>query len=212
MDPSHGERQRPISASAHAEPEGDTGIRPGIIGELGADRDFVSPAEERVLRAGGRAHLRTGLAITLLFTGLTMGVTSLTDRLNLRLAYTYLDAEITEDPDGGLAGMTPTTIPRHTIAGWADYTIRDGSMFDGVGAGLGVRYVGSSFGDDANTFKVPSATVVDAVLSYERDKYEVSVNASNLFDKEYVASCGNADYSCFYGEGRRITGKATIRW
>lgn len=44
---------------------GDTGIRPGIIGELGADRDFVSPAEERVLRAGGRAHLRTGLAITL---------------------------------------------------------------------------------------------------------------------------------------------------
>ena len=44
---------------------GDTGIRPGIIGELGADRDFVSPAEERVLRAGARAHLRTGLPITL---------------------------------------------------------------------------------------------------------------------------------------------------
>lgn len=44
---------------------GDTGIRPGIIGELGADRDFVSPAEERVLRAGARAHLRTGLSITL---------------------------------------------------------------------------------------------------------------------------------------------------
>jgi phosphotriesterase-related protein len=44
---------------------GDTGIRPGIIGELGADRDFLSPAEERVLRAGARASLRTGLAVTL---------------------------------------------------------------------------------------------------------------------------------------------------
>jgi predicted metal-dependent phosphotriesterase family hydrolase len=44
---------------------GDSGIRPGIIGELGADRDFVSPAEERVLRAGARAHRRTGLPITL---------------------------------------------------------------------------------------------------------------------------------------------------
>jgi predicted metal-dependent phosphotriesterase family hydrolase len=43
----------------------DTGVRPGIIGELGADRDFISPAEERVLRAGARAHLRTGLPITL---------------------------------------------------------------------------------------------------------------------------------------------------
>ncbi|HEX2020478.1 MAG TPA: TonB-dependent siderophore receptor [Aurantimonas sp.] len=140
------------------------------------------------------------------------GVTSLTDSLNLRVAYTYLDAEITEDPDGGLKGMTPTTIPRHTIAGWADYTIRNGSMFDGLGAGLGVRYVGSSYGDDANTFKVPSATVFDAVVSYERDNLELSVNASNLFDKEYVASCGNAAFYCFYGEGRRITGKATIRW
>jgi phosphotriesterase-related protein len=44
---------------------GETGIRPGIIGELGADRDFVSPAEERVLRAAARAHARTGLPITL---------------------------------------------------------------------------------------------------------------------------------------------------
>ncbi|CAN5775668.1 phosphotriesterase [soil metagenome] len=44
---------------------GDTGVRPGIIGELGADRDFLSPAEERVLRAGARAQRRTGLPITL---------------------------------------------------------------------------------------------------------------------------------------------------
>jgi predicted metal-dependent phosphotriesterase family hydrolase len=43
----------------------DGGIKPGIIGELGADRDFVSPAEERVLRAGARAHLKSGLTITL---------------------------------------------------------------------------------------------------------------------------------------------------
>jgi len=42
-----------------------TGVRPGIIGELGTDRDFVSPLEERVLRAGARAHQATGLTITL---------------------------------------------------------------------------------------------------------------------------------------------------
>ncbi len=41
----------------------DTGIRPGVIGEIGADKDFVSPVEERVLRAVARAHRRTGLAI-----------------------------------------------------------------------------------------------------------------------------------------------------
>ncbi|WP_244497827.1 TonB-dependent siderophore receptor [Aureimonas sp. AU40] len=140
------------------------------------------------------------------------GTASLTDNLDLRLAYTYLDVEITSDPDGGNEGRMPTTIPHNTVSAWADYTIHNGSMFDGLGAGLGIRYVGSSFGDDANTFKVPGATVVDAALSYERDQFKLSVNASNLFDKDYVASCGNRDFYCFYGEGRRVTGKLTVEW
>ncbi|WP_427024974.1 TonB-dependent siderophore receptor [Aureimonas ureilytica] len=140
------------------------------------------------------------------------GTASLTDSLDLRLAYTYLDVEITSDPDGGNQGRMPTTIPHNTVAAWADYTIRDGGMFDGLGAGLGLRYVGSSFGDDANTFKVPGATVVDAALSYERDQFKLSVNASNLFDKDYVASCGNRDFFCFRGEGRRVTGKLSVNW
>lgn len=42
---------------------GDTGIRPGIIGEIGAYRNPMTPAEERVLRAGGFAHLQTGVPI-----------------------------------------------------------------------------------------------------------------------------------------------------
>ena len=41
-----------------------TGVRAGIIGELGAHATWVSPAEERVLRAGARAHLQTGVTIT----------------------------------------------------------------------------------------------------------------------------------------------------
>jgi phosphotriesterase-related protein len=45
--------------------EPETGIRPGIIGEIGADWGWVSPAEERVTRAAARAHRTTGLAITL---------------------------------------------------------------------------------------------------------------------------------------------------
>jgi phosphotriesterase-related protein len=43
---------------------GETGIRPGILGEIGTDKPWVSPAEERVFRAVGRAARRTGLAIT----------------------------------------------------------------------------------------------------------------------------------------------------
>ena len=41
----------------------DSGVKAGIIGELGAHEKWVSPVEERVLRAGARAHHRTGLTI-----------------------------------------------------------------------------------------------------------------------------------------------------
>ena len=43
---------------------GDTGIKPGIIGEIGTDKPWISPAEERVHRAAARASRKTGLAIT----------------------------------------------------------------------------------------------------------------------------------------------------
>ncbi len=41
-----------------------TDIRPGIIGEIGTDKPWLSALEERVHRAAGRAARRTGLAIT----------------------------------------------------------------------------------------------------------------------------------------------------
>ncbi|MEO8469561.1 MAG: phosphotriesterase-related protein [Chloroflexota bacterium] len=42
----------------------DTPIRPGIIGEIGTDKPWLSAQEERVHRAVARASRRTGLAIT----------------------------------------------------------------------------------------------------------------------------------------------------
>jgi phosphotriesterase-related protein len=43
---------------------GDTGVRPGIIGEIGTDKPWISALEERVHRAVARAASRTGLAIS----------------------------------------------------------------------------------------------------------------------------------------------------
>ena len=40
------------------------GIRPGIIGEIGTDKPWVSSREERVHRAAARASKQTGMAIT----------------------------------------------------------------------------------------------------------------------------------------------------
>lgn len=58
---------------------GETGIRPGIIGEIGTDKPWVSALEERVHRAAARASVRTGLAIT------THGVQSTVGLAQLRI-------------------------------------------------------------------------------------------------------------------------------
>ncbi len=43
---------------------GETGIRIGILGEIGTDKPWVTPSEERVFRAVARCSRRTGLAIS----------------------------------------------------------------------------------------------------------------------------------------------------
>ncbi len=41
-----------------------TGVKAGIIGEIGSDRRYISAAEERSFRAAARAHRRTGMTIS----------------------------------------------------------------------------------------------------------------------------------------------------
>ncbi len=43
---------------------GDTGVRIGILGEIGTDKPWLTPSEERVFRAVARASRRTGLAVS----------------------------------------------------------------------------------------------------------------------------------------------------
>jgi predicted metal-dependent phosphotriesterase family hydrolase len=56
-----------------------TGVRPGIIGEIGTDKPWLTAREERVHRAAARASRRTGLAIT------THAVLSPVGRAQLRI-------------------------------------------------------------------------------------------------------------------------------
>ena len=92
--------------------------------------------------------------------------------LDLRLAYSYIDAEIGDDSEG-TQGNTPWGVPRHRASLWADYTIQSG-LLEGLGFGGGVRYIGSSYGDDANSFEVPAVTLVDAALHYEWSNFGIS--------------------------------------
>ena len=98
---------------------------------------------------------------------------------------------------------------------WADYTFHETAL-SGLTLGSGVRYVGSSYGDEANTFKVKDYTVVDAAIKYDLARFNlpgssIGINVNNLFDKEYVSSCF-ATYGCYWGAERQVVATATFRF
>ncbi|WP_370868978.1 TonB-dependent siderophore receptor [Ectorhizobium quercum] len=123
-------------------------------------------------------------------------------------AASYTDLEFTENP--GLVGNTPNVVPNVVASLWLDYTVTQGPL-EGLGFGAGVRYRGKSWADDANTLRVPDATVFDAAIRYEKNDWKASLNVANLFDKEYVAGC-NTQYFCGYGEARTVTFKVSKVW
>jgi len=118
-------------------------------------------------------------------------------------ALTYLEAEVLNSTGSVPVGNSPTQIPQLTASLWVDYTIPEG-MLQGVTIGAGVRYLGESWANAANTLEVPAATVFDAGLRYDQDDWGVALKVSNIFDEAYVSSCKAVD-NCGYGAGRTAT-------
>ncbi|WP_262927370.1 TonB-dependent siderophore receptor [Phytohalomonas tamaricis] len=141
------------------------------------------------------------------------GKVALSNRLNLTAAYSYWDAEIEEDGIGGNKGNRPAVVPEHLASVWADYTIPGDANRGDITVGLGTRFVGSTYSDDANTGKVASYTLVDAMASYQfSPKVDLTVNATNLFDREYISYIDTYSNSAYYGNDRSVLTTLRYHW
>lgn len=130
----------------------------------------------------------------------------ITPELRLIGSYNYIDAEVKDSKSATEIGKMPTRIPSEQLSLWADYQVA--SL--GLGVSLGARYMGNSEGDSANRFQVPSVMLLDfsikynlATLSTVFQGAQLQLNASNLEDKRYTASCNSA-FACFYGPRRMV--------
>ncbi|MGY3489963.1 iron complex outermembrane receptor protein [Bradyrhizobium sp. USDA 4011] len=138
-------------------------------------------------------------------------VANITRDFKLVASYTNYELFVSKDLNPALIGTVPTNTPRQLASVWTDYTFRDGPL-NGFGFGGGVRYVGSSFADTANTARVPGVVLGDLALHYEWDNnWRAALNVVNVTDKIYVASCATIS-SCYYGDRRRITASLAYKW
>jgi iron complex outermembrane recepter protein len=125
-------------------------------------------------------------------------------------AFTTYDLFTSKDANPALIGFTPTNTPQQVGSLWADYTLQEGPL-RGFGFGGGVRYIGKSFADTANTLVVPSVVLGDLAVHYEWQNWRAALNVINIADTIYVASCAS-DTSCFYGDRRRVTASLAYKW
>ena len=148
--------------------------------------------------------------------GIELEATSnVTDNLKMIGAYSYADTEVKK---GQYAGNRLQQAPRNQASLWADYTWHEGAL-NGFSVGAGARYVGSTYGDQANTYDgyAGSYTLYDAAVRYDLGQLNgslkgvsVAVNANNLFNKDYLASCDG--YYCYYGDQRSVVGSVSYKW
>lgn len=138
------------------------------------------------------------------------GIARIRDEITINGSYTYLDAQVTQSNIPGEQGNRLVTTPRHKLSFYADYTIQRGAL-GGLGFGAGMRYLSSSYGDNANQFRMPGTTLFDAMVHYDLPDWRFAINAANLFDDIYVGRCAGPA-GCIYGQRRQVIASVTRKF
>lgn len=146
------------------------------------------------------------------------------ENLNLTASYTYANSKMTKVTDPLDKNRPLPLTPENQAAAWADYTWHTG-VLDGFGIGFGVRYIGETdniaigmaFVRDPSDGHSDSYTVYDAAVHYDLGRLDnalkgvsVSVNANNVFDKQYISTCDG--FYCYYGDRRNVMASLDYKW
>ncbi|MDB5706972.1 MAG: TonB-dependent receptor [Sphingomonas bacterium] len=121
---------------------------------------------------------------------------------------TVLDARYDSFISGGTnyTGNTPANVPETAANLWVSWDSRDRLQ-----ARLGLRYVGRTFSDDANIFRVPAYAVVDGGVTYGLTKnVAIDVHVYNLLDKDYAITTYN-DEQWILGRPRSVDVAVRVR-
>ncbi|MGD8375932.1 MAG: TonB-dependent receptor, partial [Acidobacteriota bacterium] len=109
-------------------------------------------------------------------------------------------------------GNQPAYVPEHLGNLWVSQRFNNG-----VGYGVGGRYVGEQFIAEDNTFALDDYVLVDAALFFRFGRYEIQINGKNLTEEEfftrgfYDARTG-AEGSVIPGPGRTFYGTLQMQF
>lgn len=110
--------------------------------------------------------------------------------LNIVAGYAYNDNRIVRaDEDSKINGNKVGNAPENVANFWASYSFQN--QLKGFGFGAGMNYVDKMFRASDNVFFIPSYTLYNAVVFYNKQAWGVQLKANNIFDKKYWDNYGN---------------------
>lgn len=127
--------------------------------------------------------------------GLELEATTRLGALDVVASYTYNDHAPRE---------YTATQPEHQASLWSKY------RWHGLEFGGGIRYLGST-SDETGAIGIDAVTLIDALAAYHWRQWRLAINATNLGDEVYVASC-LVRGDCFYGNRRVVVGSVAYRF
>lgn len=99
--------------------------------------------------------------------------------LNIIAGYGYLKAKYLKVA-ADLEGKTPITSPKSVANIWLSYRFKSG-----FGLSVGGNYAGQSYGNNQNTYTIPSYTLLSATAYYEYHQFRFSVKGDNLGNQKW---------------------------
>lgn len=134
---------------------------------------------------------------------------------NVTAQFTHLDLRFV-DNTAATDGKQLSGIPGTTVSAFLNYKIPLPGALGGLSLGGGIRYLGFSYADDANTVTSKPVALFDAVLGYDFGVLSPTMrgtrfqlNANNVFDT-YSTTC-QAGY-CYRRAPLQIIGSLIHRW
>jgi iron complex outermembrane receptor protein len=117
--------------------------------------------------------------------------------------YAYVDAEVTKD-NVIQSGTRLMNIPRNSFSLLNVYEFQDGAL-QGLGLGVGGKYVDQRAGQTANTaFSMDSYSVIDLLGFYKVNEHlRLNLDVKNLFDRDYEEGAFGNVYA-YPGEPRTV--------
>jgi len=110
--------------------------------------------------------------------------------LNILAGYGYNDNRIVRAAlDAKIDGNRVGNAPENVANLWASYAFQ--KQLKGFGFGAGINYVDKMYRAADNNFFIPSYTLVNAVVFYNKQAWGLQVKANNIFNEKYWDSWAN---------------------